>query len=126
MSSPDGLFPLSPVVLTDDEQRECQAMLRMMIQPENGELLIPTNLVDSFKRSVVALCLMSRAERFLILSDSEPNGDERACQAAAKAVGVFPLSVYFYDFGHSREGREVGRGKDDVSRIQEAAWDRDA
>lgn len=42
---------------------------------------------------------MSRAERFLILSDSEPNGDERACQAAAKAVGVFPLSVYFYDFG---------------------------
>ncbi len=79
-------------------------------------------LVDSFKRSIVALCMMGRAERFLLLAGCgllgfrrapegpiDPQSVEKACQAAAKACGVFPLSIYFYDFGCvlQRVGKEA-------------------
>ena len=56
--------------------------------------------------------MMGRAERFLIRAGCgslsipmnagdgyRPEYGEMACQAAAKACAVYPLSIYFYDFG---------------------------
>jgi len=91
--------PIGPVVLTDDEQRECQAMLHSLTQNAEGEHYLREDIADSFQRSIVGLCMMGRAERFLILANSQPEYKEQACQAAAKACAVFPVSVYFYDFG---------------------------
>ena len=101
-----------PVVLTNEEQQECQTLLRSLMQAEGGHYFMKEELMDSFKRSIIALCMMGRAERFLIeagcgslrvpLSAGQryrPECAEKACQAAAKACGIFPLSVYFYDFG---------------------------
>jgi hypothetical protein len=94
------MVPFDPVVLTDEEQQDCQAMLRSLTQTEgDGSWYIKQELHDSFNRSVIALCMMGRAERFLILSGSNPEYREQACQAAAKACAIFPLSIYFYDFG---------------------------
>jgi hypothetical protein len=93
------MVPIGSVELTEDEQRECRSMLHLLTQTEGGEYVIREDLVDSFNRSIVALCLMGRAERFLILSSSQPSGSEEACKAAAKACAIFPLSIYFYDFG---------------------------
>jgi hypothetical protein len=91
---------IGPVVLTDDEQQECQTMLKSLTQAEGGHYAIREDLADSFKRSIIAMSMMGRAERFLILSNSQPEYRELACQAAAKACGVFPISISFYDFGH--------------------------
>jgi hypothetical protein len=91
---------IEPVFLTDDEQEECQTMLKSLTQADGGYYAIREDLADSFRRSIIALCMMGRAERFLILCDSQPEYKELACQAAAKACGVFPLSISFYDLGH--------------------------
>ena len=115
------MVPFEPVVLTDGERQECQTMLHTLTQVEGGYYAIREELADSFKRSIVALCMMGRAERFLIaaggglLTGAPPTPGqryraeygERACQAAAKACGVFPLSIYFYDFACVL--RQVGR-----------------
>jgi hypothetical protein len=90
---------IAPVVLTDEEQQECQAMLVSLLQAEDGSYVMREELIDSFKRSIVALCMMGRAERFVILANSDQQYRERACEAAAKACSAFPLSIYFYDFG---------------------------
>jgi hypothetical protein len=90
---------IDPVVLTEEEQNECQAMLRSLTKAEGGEYVMREDLIPSFKRSIIALCMMGRAERFLILANSQPEYKEEACRAAAKACAVFPLSIYFYDFG---------------------------
>jgi hypothetical protein len=93
------MAPISPVELTEDEQRECQAMLRSLTQTDSGEYFVQEDVADSFKRSVIAFCLMGRAERFLIHSNSQRSYGEEACRTAAKACAIFPLSIYFYDFG---------------------------
>ena len=98
-------------------------MLRSLIEVEGGQSWMKEELIDSFKRSVVALCMMGRAERFLIMAGCgslsmpmsfrhppKPEYAEKACEAAAKACGVFPLSIYFYDFG--RVLRQVGKSED--------------
>ena len=54
--------------------------------------------------------MMGRADRFRILSGSQQQYKEEACQAAAKACSIFPLSIYFYDFG--RILQEVGKPKE--------------
>jgi hypothetical protein len=109
----EKMVPIDAVVLTEEEQQECQSMLRSVTQVEGGGYFATRKgLIDSFKRSVVALCMMGRAERFLILagcgsltlpmtagSRYRSEYGEKACKAAAKACGVFPVSIYFYDFG---------------------------
>src|ERR1039458_5723403 len=90
---------IDSVVLTEEEQKECQAMLRSLTKAEGGKYVMRKDLIPSFKSSIIALCMMGRAERFLILANSQPAYKEEACRAAAKACGVFPLSIYFYDFG---------------------------
>lgn len=62
------MVPLSPVVLTDEEQQECQAMLQSFTDVEGGYYAIREELAESFKRSIIALCMMGRAERFLIMA----------------------------------------------------------
>jgi len=104
------MVPIDPVVLTDEEQQECQAMLHSLTQAEGGVVHIREELADSFHRSIIALCMMGRAERFLILSNSKPEYGERACQAAAKASAVFPLSIYFYDFACTLQ--KVGKSEE--------------
>jgi hypothetical protein len=95
----DKMRPLPTVVLTEDEQRECQDHWRAMTQaPEGHYGAIREDLLDSFQRWVVGDCLMGRAERFLILCNSQPEYKEQACQAAAKACAVFPVFIYWYDF----------------------------
>jgi len=101
---------IGPVVLTDEEERECQAMLRSMTQIEGKQCVIREDLADSFQRSIVAQCMISRAERFLILANSQPEYRDQACQAAAKACAAFPLSIYFYDFGCILE--QVGKSRE--------------
>ena len=46
----------------------------------------------------MAMAMMGRAERFATLSGSRPDLRWKACEAAAKAAAIYPLSVYFYDF----------------------------
>jgi hypothetical protein len=102
---------IDPVVLTDEEQQECQTMLHSLLEVDGGDYVMKEELIDSFKRSVVALCMMGRAERFLIMAGCgslnfplslgrsfRPEYIEKACEAAAKACGTFPVSIYFYDF----------------------------
>jgi hypothetical protein len=94
---------LPAVELTDDEQQDCEAFIRSLTQSEDdGYYVIRKDLEDSFKRSIVALCLMTRAERFAVMS--RPESAEEACMAAAKACAVYPLSIYFYDFACLLEG----------------------
>lgn len=99
---------ISPVVLTEEEQRECNAVLQS-IEHKNkeGEWVVRKDIAESFERNMVAVCLMGRAERFAMLSKANPEYKEQACQAAAKACAVFPFSVYMYDFGCILE--DVGR-----------------
>jgi hypothetical protein len=93
------LVALPPVELTEDERQECEAMLRSLTRSDDGSVaMIKEELADSFQRSIIALCLVGRAERFAILSMSEPASAEEACRAAAKACAVYPLSICFYDF----------------------------
>lgn len=77
------------------------------LKTEEGEWVLRKDIADSFYRSIAANCLMGRADRFLILCDSNPEYKELACQAAAKACAIFPVSIYFYDFGRILE--QVGK-----------------
>ena len=106
------MIPIGPVELTDDEMQECQAMIRSLTQAEGGQYVMREDVADSFKRSIIAMCLMGRAERFLALSKNEA-----ACQSAAKACAVFPVSIYFYDFGCILKG--AGKGADARLMFQE-------
>jgi hypothetical protein len=88
------------VTLTDEEQRECQAFVSSVIpQSDGGRWVIKEELHEPFTRNLVAMCMMGRAERFAILAES--GGSEyrkKACEAAAKACAIYPLSAYIYDF----------------------------
>jgi hypothetical protein len=53
---------MTAVTLTEDELRECEAYLRSAIpQSEEGAWYMPAEAADSFKRSLVAVCMMGRA-----------------------------------------------------------------
>jgi hypothetical protein len=113
--------PIYPVVLTNDERNECQAMLDSFARDGDQIAVMKQEHADSFRRSIIAFCLMGRAERTLILAGRgtlvrsdrgsvspcltladcgpcDPEVAEKASEAAAKACGIFPLSIYFYDF----------------------------
>jgi hypothetical protein len=88
-----------PIVeLTEDERQECETFIRSVTHTEGGEYAVRNEVADSFQRSLVALCLIGRAERFSLLADSRPEFAEEACRAGAKACAVYPLSIYAYDF----------------------------
>jgi hypothetical protein len=87
------------VTLTEDEHEECQAFVTSMIPPsDEGQWAMRKDLVETFKRNLVAKCMMGRAKRFAILAQEQPKFRGKACEAAAKACAVYPLSAYFYDF----------------------------
>jgi hypothetical protein len=97
-----GMVPIGPVVLTDEEHEECQAFVCSVIgqKSSEGNWYMKKELVEPFKRSLIAQCMMGRAERFAIFASSPGKEDyiEKACVAAAKAVGMYPLSMNLYDF----------------------------
>jgi hypothetical protein len=69
-------------------------MLRLLTQTEGGEYVIRKDLADSFKRRIVALCLRGRAERFLILSSSQPSGSEESATLRPKRALYFPFDLF--------------------------------
>ena len=94
----EGTGTLPVVELSPEEQEEISAMRRSFSQGEGGTFYTKREHVDSFERSIAGLSLMGRAERFLILGCSRPEYMKKACEAAAKACAIFPISIYFYDF----------------------------
>jgi hypothetical protein len=87
--------PLPTVALTDDEHRECQAYLRSAIpQSDQGAWAGPAEVVELYKRSLVADCLMGRARRF-----AAQQRLVEAFEAATKACCIDPQSLRHYDFG---------------------------
>jgi hypothetical protein len=112
------LTPLPVIQLTEEERLECEAMLRSFTQAPDGQhAVLKEGLADSFQRSIIALCLMGRAKRFLILSKSQPAAAEDACHTAAKVCAAYPLSIYFYDFGCILE--QVGKTADATAMFRE-------
>jgi hypothetical protein len=91
------LVAVRPVTLTDEEQQECQERWDLLTKGPGGSCSMPEDLIDPFKRSIIAACLMGRAERFLIIS-ADREDYARACESAAKACVIFPLSIFLYDF----------------------------
>ena len=99
---------------------------------DGGSWFIKDEYLDSFRDSIVALCMMGRAERFLSMAGcgslsvpllspwtkttqtatqlSATELKNRACEAAAKACAAFPLSIYFFDFGCVLQ--QVGKSKE--------------
>ncbi|MBA2684138.1 MAG: hypothetical protein H0U66_06585 [Gemmatimonadaceae bacterium] len=88
------------VVLTEEEPRECDTHWRALFAPtEDGKVhIMRSEHIEPFMRSQAALCLMSRAQRFAFLADGQPEYRTKACEAAAKACALYPLSVNLYDF----------------------------
>jgi hypothetical protein len=107
---------LPEVVLTDEEHQECQEFVRSIVKSDDGEWAVKEEFADAMLRSMIAVCLMGRAERLLAEAGGdqissmlhiphfgdgslESNRVEQACITAAKACAIFPLSIHFYDFG---------------------------
>lgn len=108
---------IPPVVLTDDEQEDCQRTIRELTKADDGEWVVKKEHAESFQRGIIAHCLMSRAERFLGLAGGsavhitfhlpyyspglslDNELAEKACVSAAKACAIYPLPIYFFDFG---------------------------
>jgi hypothetical protein len=62
----NGSFPT--VTLTDDEQRECQAYLRLVLPgSDKGSWVAPKAVADMARRSLIAVCMLGRANRFATL-----------------------------------------------------------
>ena len=99
------MVPFPSVALTDEEHRECQEYLRSVIpQSDEGAWYMPKEAADIFERSMIAQCMMGRAERFAILRQFA-----EACQAAAKACCIDPQCTHYYEFGRILEaaGKDV-------------------
>ncbi|HVA69042.1 MAG TPA: hypothetical protein VNF45_06985 [Candidatus Binataceae bacterium] len=94
----DKIAALPTVELTDDERQEAEAMIRSLTRTEDGVYVVRVDQADSFNRSIVALSLLGRADRFLIMARSQAEFAEEACRTAAKACAVYPLSINFYEF----------------------------
>ena len=93
-----GLVKLPDVVLTQEERDECESFIRSVTHSDEGANYVRADLADSFQRYFISMCLFGRAERFRILSSGEPSNTTKACEAAAKACAVFPISSSFYEF----------------------------
>lgn len=93
-----GLVKLPDVVLTKEERDECESFIRSMTHSDGGANYVRADLADSFQRYFMSICLFGRAERFKILSSGEPSNATKACEAAAKACAIFPISSSFYEF----------------------------
>ena len=105
------------VTLTDDEIEECEAFIRSLVRDSDGEWVVKKEYADLTQRGMIALCLMSRAERFLGQAGGsaihivhhkpyyspglqlDEDLADRACVSAAKACAILPLPIYSYDFG---------------------------
>ena len=98
------MAPLPTVTLTADEQSECQRLWRSTFPKADGAWYLRPDIVEPFNRAMIALCMMGRADRFAILSRPAD-----ACEAAAKACAIYPLSAYFFDLACLLEnaGREA-------------------
>jgi hypothetical protein len=106
----ESFAPLPPVVLTEEERQECQAFIRSFTNTDQGDWVVPNEFADSIQRNFISMCLMGRAQRFVILSHEKPEYVTRACDAAAKACAIFPVSKTFYEFGCVLE--DVGKQAD--------------
>ena len=117
------VYPKGTVILTDEEQQECQETLRSFLatwkeqeEDQEGEFAVRKDFAETFQRGIVAFSLMRRAERFLEMAGGsaidtvfhipnlrrtplDPDLSEKACVTAAKACAILPLSIHFYDFG---------------------------
>jgi hypothetical protein len=124
-SRQDGneVYPIGTIVLTEEEQQECEETLRLFIAAgkeqeggEEGEIVVKKEFAETFQRSIIAYTLMQRAERFLCMAGGsalnatlhvpcicvtpiDPVLAEKACVSGAKACSIFPFSMHFYDFG---------------------------
>jgi hypothetical protein len=99
------MVPAPTVTLTDDEHRECEAYLKSAVpQTEAGAWYMPADAAEVFKRGLIAVCMMGRAQRFAMLRQFT-----EACEAASKACCIDPQCTHFYEFGRILEaaGKEV-------------------
>ena len=111
-----GEIRIPDVILTDEEHQECQEFIRSIFESDDGEWVVKEDFADAMQRSMIAACLMGRAERLLADAGGdqtsslfhiphfgdgslESNRAEQACITAAKACAIFPLSIHYYDFG---------------------------
>lgn len=90
---------LPDVILTEEEREECEAFIRSITHSDEGDNYVRNDLADSFQRYFISMCLFGRAQRFKISAASDPSNVRKACEAAAKACAVFPISSSFYEFG---------------------------
>ena len=86
------------VVLTADEEQECQRFITSVTKSDEGELYVRPDVADAFMRNLMAMAMMGRAERFAVLARSDPDYCPMVCEAAAKATALYPMAVYLYDF----------------------------
>ncbi len=98
-AGPPPMVLLPDVTLTDEEQKEFQDHWRALFPPSTeGHWYMKQEHIEPFQRSQIAFCLIGRAERFALLANSRSDYRAKACEAAAKACAVYPLSAYLYDF----------------------------
>ena len=97
--SQSDMVPIGPVILTEEEQEECQGFIDSITHDEEGKVAYaPKEHVEDIRRGLMAFALIGRAERLLIFSRYEGDNKEMACAAAAKAVAIYPLPIFLYDF----------------------------
>lgn len=90
---------LPDVVLTEEEREECESFIRSITHSDEGANYVRKDLAEPFQRYFISMCLFGRAQRFRILAASDPRQVESACETAAKACAIFPISSSFYEFG---------------------------
>ncbi|HYB61240.1 MAG TPA: hypothetical protein VEH50_07155 [Methylomirabilota bacterium] len=102
------------MILTDEEADECQRFMNSVTEIDSGSYFVRPDLADTMRRLFTLICLMGRADRFMILAGflpltmgvgsgdpSRPDYEEnvaRAIETAAKACAIYPLSISLYDF----------------------------
>ncbi|MGD0840671.1 MAG: hypothetical protein ABSA32_05890 [Candidatus Acidiferrales bacterium] len=102
------------VLLTEEEARECQRFIRSLTVTDAGSITVRSDFADTANRLLTAVCLIGRANRFLISAGFVPvelgvgRGDPSltnyddyvagAVETFAKACAIYPLSISFYDF----------------------------
>ncbi len=101
-SGESEMVRLPNVVLSTDERDEVQKFIAALV-PQDQQLYVRPDVADAFKRNLTAMALMGRAERFATFAASDPSYAPLACEAAAKASAVYPLSIYVFDFARILE-----------------------
>lgn len=105
--SQSDMVPIGPVILTEEEQEECQGFIDSITHDEEGKVACARKEhVEAIRRCLMAIALIGRADRLLILAGiharQEQEGEEEklemACSAAAKASAIYPLPIFLYDF----------------------------